>query len=173
VKSQGLRDAAWLLGAGVTVATALVLVAFISTPEPPPRMVLPTASELVELEPYLDPAAVELVEEPGVSPPVLMEGDPFEVSSGSGGWADPSGEGGAGVEHGAGGADAERATPRWTLSAVLISGDRRSAIVNDRVVRPGDRLNDGTRVEVVEGDHVVIVTPDGVRRRLELERQGS
>ncbi len=174
MKSQELRDSAWLLGAGVVVAVALALVAAISTPEPPQRMALPTAGELVELEPYLDPAEIQLPEEPGVPPLVFIDGDPFGVESGYGEWAGPAGVGGAGGgAGGSGGGAGADAAPRWTLSAVLIAGDRRSAIVNDRVVRPGDRLADGTRVEVVEGDHVIIVTPDGMRHRLELERRGS
>jgi len=170
VKSQGLREAAWLLGAGAVAAAGLVLVGTFSEPDPPQRMALPTAGELVELERYLDPAAVELAGEPGVSAPVFIDGDPFGVGAGYDEW---SVVGTAGEGPSDGGGRPPVAAPRWTLSAVLIAGDRRSAIVNDRVVRPGDRLEDGTRVEVVGNDHVVIVTPDGMRRRLELERQGS
>jgi hypothetical protein len=62
------------------------------------------------------------------------------------------------------------AAPRWRLSAIMVAGDRRMAIINEQLVRPGEALGDGARVATVERDHVVIIAPDGSRRRLELQR---
>lgn len=169
--------AAGLVVAGVLLTSALVAASALVVPAPPQRTSLPTAGELMALERYLDPADLETAETPGVPQTVLVRGDPFRVVSGR--W-EPGQEDGAGAGEGwrpgeqgpagsPGGAGENVQRPRWTLSAVLLAGDRRTAILNDRMVRPGDRLDDGTRVETVERTHIVIITPDGERRRLELE----
>ena len=162
------RGAAWVLTAGVLTATLLVAASVLLVPSPPSRMALPSAGELVELERYLDPAAIALPESAGVPEMVAVEGDPFGAGSAevpNGGFA-----GNAGVSNGT--EAAAPPPPRWTLSAIMVAGDRKIAILNDRMVRPGDRLDDGARVERVESDHIVIITPEGARRRLQLERQG-
>lgn len=38
--------------------------------------------------------------------------------------------------------------PRWTLSSTLVSSDRRTAVINDRVVSRGDRINGATVVSI-------------------------
>lgn len=169
----GLRwnGAAGLLAGGALLAAGLVLASVVLAPDPPPRMALPTAGELMELESYLDPAPADLAEDAAPTETILIEGEPFAGAVAAGEW-----RGGRAGAPSVGAGEGRRAEgesggrPRWTLSAVLIAGERRTAILNDQLVRPGDRLEDGTRVEVVESDHILIVTPGGDRRRLELER---
>lgn len=173
------RGATWVLVAAVLVATLLVAGSVLIVPDPPRRMALPSAGELVELERYLDPADVALADsEPGAAEGIVR-GDPF--GAGGAAWTAGSGRG-AESRRGGGGARAGSGSvgqrsgavqrPEWTLSAIMIAGDRKIAILNDQMVRAGDRLEDGVRVERVESDHIVIITPAGQRRRLELERQG-
>lgn len=63
--------------------------------------------------------------------------------------------------------------PRWVASAILITQDRRSAVVDDQIVSVGDVLGGGARVVAIEREHVEIVTPAGVRRRLTVQPGGS
>lgn len=140
--------AAGLAAAGLVTASRSLV------PAPPRRMALPTASELVELERYLTPVAVDRAAGVRAPPRVIIDGNPFR-----------------------GPAPAPRVDERpatepapWRVTAIMIAGARRMAVVNDRLVRPGDRLEDGARVESVERDYVVLITPGGERRRLELER---
>ena len=46
--------------------------------------------------------------------------------------------------------------PRWTLHSTLVSSGRRTAVINDRVVSQGDRINGAT---------VVSIQPSAVRLR--------
>ena len=46
--------------------------------------------------------------------------------------------------------------PRWRLHSTLVSSDRRTAVINDRVVSQGDRINGAT---------VVSIQPSTVRLR--------
>ena len=152
---------------GVLVATGLVLASVYGVPASPGGMALPTAGELMALEAYLDPAQMELATGGGVPDRVVIDDDPFSVRGSS---APSNGDGGAMANgEGAGGAS-QGEEPAWALSAILIAGERRIAIVNDRMVRPGDRIGTGARVETIESDHVVLMLPDGERVRLELER---
>jgi hypothetical protein len=138
--------------AGVA-AIGLVTASRSLVPEPPRRMGLPTASELVELERYLTPVAVGEVARVGTPPRVEIDGNPFRGPAPAPREEQPQ----------------EAAPLPWRVTAIMIAGDRRVAVVNDRLVRPGDRLEDGARVESVGRDYVVLITPDGQRRRLELE----
>jgi hypothetical protein len=54
------------------------------------------------------------------------------------------------------------------LSAILISGARPVAIINDEAVSAGSRLQDGSTVLDIQRDHVVVRRPDGTSRRLTL-----
>lgn len=54
------------------------------------------------------------------------------------------------------------------LSAILIAGGRELAIINDRHVRPGERLNGGAVVVSIARDHVVVRERDGTLRTLRL-----
>lgn len=53
--------------------------------------------------------------------------------------------------------------PGWDLSSVLISDDRRLAVINGQVLRPGEHVA-GARVVRIEPDHVLIRHADGERR---------
>jgi hypothetical protein len=63
-------------------------------------------------------------------------------------------------------AAAPRSEPLAILSAVMGAPDRRVAILNGRVVRPGDRV-DGMTVERVDAEGLVYVR-NGARRELKL-----
>jgi hypothetical protein len=54
----------------------------------------------------------------------------------------------------------------WRVSAILITDRRRLAIINDRPVRVGDRLENGARVAAIERDHVIIKGSRGTRYTL-------
>ncbi|MFO7892106.1 MAG: hypothetical protein R6U63_00110 [Longimicrobiales bacterium] len=153
-----MRLEGWILILAGLAAVGLVTASSVLLPEPPRRMTLPTAGELVALERYLTPVAVEAAGQVGVPPTVVIDGNPFR---------------GPQVQEVAAPAEGPRAAepaPRWTVTAIMVAGEQRVAIVNDRMVRPGDRLDDGARIAAVERDHVVLITPGGERRRLELER---
>lgn len=48
-------------------------------------------------------------------------------------------------------------SPRWVLTSTLVSAERRSAVVNDRVVMRGDRINGAT---------IISIQPSTVRLRV-------
>jgi hypothetical protein len=138
----------------VLAVAGLVIASRSLVPAPPRRTGIPAASELVELERYLTPVTGDPRASVGAPPRVTIDGDPFLGPAPAPRWdRTPSAE-----------------PAQWRVTAIMIAGDRRIAVVNDRLVRPGDRLEDGARVESVERDHVVLITPGGERRRLELER---
>lgn len=157
---MGFRLEGWILVVAGLAAAGLVIASTVWVPGPPRRMALPTAGELVELERYLTPVDVDREIRVAVPERVAIDGNPFG--------GPPAAEPAATAPRPA--QPAARPAPRWALTAIMIADDRRVAIVNDRLVRVGDRLDDGARVEAVERDHVVLITPGGERRRLELER---
>lgn len=59
--------------------------------------------------------------------------------------------------------------PEWRVSAILLSGGTPVAIINDRPVRLGDHLPDGSRVESILRDQITLVAPSGRRHVLRLE----
>ena len=59
--------------------------------------------------------------------------------------------------------------PDSVVSSILFSRDRRVAIVDGRVVRPGDRVRAGV-IRSIEPDAVVVADPAGRERRIALER---
>ena len=61
--------------------------------------------------------------------------------------------------------------PDPVVTGILVSGGRRSALIDGRLVRTGDRLPAGV-VQDIEPDAVVIVAPDGQIRRLQIARPG-
>lgn len=152
----------------MVVATALVAASQLLVPEPPQRLALPQAGEMVELVPYLDPAELELPSSAGLPETVRIPGDPFTAGRAMS-WSEPGQRTGTSGNPVGPGRETPR-SPGWRLSAIMIAGERRVAILNDRLVRPGDRLEDGTRVTAVEPDHIVLITSGGERRRLDLER---
>lgn len=160
--------AAVAAGAGAVVTVLVVVAGTVFMPEPPGRTAIPAAGTLAHLEPYLEPVDEDAVvldpARPGMPATVTVRGDPFRAGAAPGPavadeWPDWRPE------------PAASPPPRWTLSAIMVAGDRRIAIINDQVARPGDRLEDGARVAAVADDHVIIITPAGERRRLELAGQ--
>lgn len=59
--------------------------------------------------------------------------------------------------------------PAPVVTSILFSTGRRVAIVDGRIVRPGDRVRSGV-VRSIESDAVVIVEPGGAERRVAIER---
>lgn len=135
-------------GTIVSIAASLVLVAltaWAAVGRSAPRVgVGPTPAELDSLARYLEPVvpleplddyAHHLpAEEPAYAPPV------------------------AAAETGRAG------DPDWRLNAILITSGSPVAIIDDRQVRPGERLADGTLVESISAGQVVVVAPSGERR---------
>lgn len=60
------------------------------------------------------------------------------------------------------------AAPSWSLSAILMVGERRAAIINDVLMHAGDMLPGGTRLTAVEDDRVVLTDPAGASRTITL-----
>lgn len=44
--------------------------------------------------------------------------------------------------------DAIKSGPRWVLTSTLVSAGRRTAVINDRVVSKGDRVNGATVIDI-------------------------
>lgn len=61
----------------------------------------------------------------------------------------------------------------WSVSAILITGERRVAVIDERVVAPGDTLDGGARVTAIERDHVVVRDGRGRVRQLTVNRRGG
>jgi hypothetical protein len=68
------------------------------------------------------------------------------------------------------GSSASQAVPALEsrLSAIIISGDRRLAIIGDRSLRSGERLENGAVIVRIAPDHVVIRERGGSLRTLRL-----
>jgi hypothetical protein len=56
-----------------------------------------------------------------------------------------------------------------TVQSILLAGHRRVALINDRIVRPGDRVGTAV-VRSIDQDAVVLATETGELRRITLER---
>jgi hypothetical protein len=56
--------------------------------------------------------------------------------------------------------------PRWSVSATLVTGTRRAAIINDLLVYVGDMIPGGGRLTAVEHDRVTLTDTKGVSRIL-------
>jgi hypothetical protein len=58
---------------------------------------------------------------------------------------------------------------RYVVTAILISRDKRVAVINDALVSVGSILPGGVRVTAIENDHVEIVGRSGTRRMLAIK----
>ena len=58
---------------------------------------------------------------------------------------------------------------RYVVTAILISREKRVAVVDDALVSVGSVLPGGVRVIAIENDHVEIVGPTGTRRMLTIK----
>jgi hypothetical protein len=59
--------------------------------------------------------------------------------------------------------------PGWTVSMIMITDQRRIAVVDQRVVTQGDVLAGGARVAAIHTDHVIVQDPEGRVRELRCE----
>ena len=142
--------------AGAGAAVLILAGRWALLPEPPSRASVPRVESLEALSAWLPRDTAR--PRPDQVADVRLARDPFGASRrGSG-----EDEGGAG--------SSARPGSRWSVSAIMISGDRRLAIIDDRLVEAGDALPGGGRVVQVARDHVVVAGPDGVRRRIPLNQ---
>lgn len=58
---------------------------------------------------------------------------------------------------------------RYVVTAILISRDKRVAVIDDALVSVGSVLPGGIRVIAIENDHVEVVGPSGTRRMLTIK----
>ncbi len=139
-------DAVFRIGTGVLLAGIVWL--GVRLPGAPTGVQAGDARRMSELARYLEPVQAPALDAPTRGP----VGDPFRQPL-------------APVP--------ETTRPRPAagprVSAILIAGERRLAILDDRVVRPGDVLGDGTRVAAIGPREVTLVAPDGTRRVLRIE----
>ena len=56
------------------------------------------------------------------------------------------------------------------LTAILTVDDRSIAVIDEAIVKVGDRLPDGARVDAIQADRVTVVEQNGRRRVLTLTR---
>ncbi len=148
--------------AGISLPMLLLAVAAQSALKPPKNAPtvspgIPSAEELDALAPYLTPRPSRGVPSVAVAAPIRYDQpDPF-VS----------------MEYVAAVDSTVTRTvvrpvqrDRYVVSAILISSDRRIAVINEELVTVGSMLSGGFRVTAIENDHVQIVAPTGVSRRL-------
>lgn len=62
--------------------------------------------------------------------------------------------------------------PAPVVRTILFSSQQKSAVVDGRIVRPGDRVGTST-VQSIEADTVVLVSDSGLVKRLALESSGT
>jgi hypothetical protein len=63
----------------------------------------------------------------------------------------------------------EPVVPDPVVNGILFSASRQVAVVNGRVVKPGDRVGP-LFVRAIERDGVILTTASGLRRRVALDR---
>jgi hypothetical protein len=141
------------------LATGVLVLGRWTVPEAPAPVPpdWPAAEELAALDPFAGPVAVRAPRGGEMGVRMRAGDDPFERSPSV---AAPRLSGSA-------------APVPLRLTAVLITETRRTAVVNDRLVAPGDEVLPGWRVERVERDRVVLSGPGGERRALLLSRGDS
>lgn len=61
----------------------------------------------------------------------------------------------------------------WSVTAILIAGDKRMAVVNDKLVTLGTRLPGGERVIAIENNHIEVMEPGGSRRIVAIQESGT
>lgn len=146
------RSRAWLVPG---VAAVLLAVAAWWTLRPTETPVIagwPTPEELDSLVPYLAPvAAAPRIDDYGAFLPAATAPAPAAPRP----------------------APLGAPAPEWRLSAVLITGDRPIAIIDDAPVGLGARLPDGSVVVAIEREQVVLRAPDGTRRTLRLSPEAG
>ena len=61
------------------------------------------------------------------------------------------------------------APARWVVSTIMITDNRRVAVVNGVLASPGTVLPGGARVLVIEPDHVVLAEINGTRHEISVQ----
>lgn len=144
--------------AGISLPILLAASAAHSALKPPKgaatlSAAVPSAEDLESLGRFLSPAAMQGVPVIGNATGMRIDGpDPFASV-----YEAP-------IIDSAGVAGALPVRERNVVSAILISTDRRVAVIDETLVSVGSLLPGGFRVTGIEKDHVEIVTPGGVRR---------
>ena len=59
--------------------------------------------------------------------------------------------------------------PRWVVSTIMITENRRVAVINGVMATPGSLLPGGARVLAIEPDHVVLAEASGARREISVQ----
>lgn len=141
--------------AGAVVVGLLVAARAALVPAPPARASVPGVESLEALSRFLAADTGTAAGDEGSGGDVRLDRDPFGATSL------------------AGTGPAETRTPEgseWSVSAIMIADAKRIAIIDDRLVEAGDMVSGGARVLEIARDHVLIMGPDGVRRRVALNR---
>jgi hypothetical protein len=61
------------------------------------------------------------------------------------------------------------AAPRWVVSTIMITENRRVAVINGVLANTGTVLPGGARVLAIEPDHVVLAESNGARREISVQ----
>jgi hypothetical protein len=93
-------------------------------------------------------------------------------------WNDPFGRSGAvapepSVASGASTPTLSSSAGNHALTAILISDERRVAVIDEATVRVGDVLRDGARVSAIQADRVWVVEKNGQWRMLTLSNRST
>ena len=123
---------------------------------------LPTIQELDSLRGYVvqtPPVAQQPAPTAAIGGYAFGGADPFAKVAR---WDTPRYSAGAG--------GSSRAVPAgWVVSTILITENRRVAVINGAIASPGSVLPGGARVLSIEPDHVVIAEPGGARREVSVQ----
>ena len=119
---------------------------------------LPTAEELEALRPYVSRTPPVPAKTASPAPEYTLGGtDPFAKVSRNelrpiavGGFSGP-------------------VAPRWVVSTIMITENRRVAVINNALASVGTVLPGGARVLAIEPDHVVLVESNGARREVSVQ----
>lgn len=160
-----MADRAIRIGATIVVtALSLKLSSDLKT-KPVAGEQWPSPAMLDSLRPFVRPVDREVQDIASFGYDQLSEHDPFEGEPSYMPIADP--------EPAPSRVEApvpQRARP--TVTAILITGDQKVAVIDNALVRIGSILPDGARVVGIERDHVQIVSRDGGRMSLRLNQGG-
>jgi hypothetical protein len=121
-----------------------------------PSATLPTPAELDSLRGYVVRSAPETqAPKPATSPIRVAGSDPFAKVAR---WETPKYSTNAGP-----------IPARWVVSTIMITDNRRVAVINGVLASPGTVLPGGARVLVIEPDHVVLSEANGTRHEISVQ----
>lgn len=153
-----------LRAGGICLPLVLVAVAARSAMKPPANT--PAISASVPSAEELDSLSKYLVSRPAQGLPVISSNQPADIDL-----ADPFGSPNFAMAGDTVGGAVVTApvADRWVVTAILISKDRRVAVINETLVSIGSTLPGGVRVTAIENDHVELATRSGARRLLSIK----